>query len=127
MYEPSHTFLDGDERAMLVVFANGSLDDVTLFKLAFKFFPRILLERFNGERDLAVLDFYYLGTNFISYLKHRSRVLYQAPVKLRDVYEALEAVFKLQEYSEVHESSDGAIQILSHSILAQDFLFLFRV
>src|SRR3989344_3200248 len=120
MYQSRDPLLDGRERAVLVVLDDHGIHRLILLVLRGGGLPRIFLERFDGERDLVVLNIDDLYFHCLADLVAGLRLLDKRPVHLADVDEAFEAFFELHEHAEFSRSGDDAFDGIAHVILLDE-------
>src|SRR5690606_21962670 len=74
----------------------------------------------HGEGHLAVLHLDDLHGYGVADLEEGARVLDEAPVELRDVHEAFEALLKLDEDAEVDGTGDLALDDVAYLVLVDE-------
>ena len=109
---------------MFVEFDNNTLDDISFLELAVKFFPWVVLEGLDGERNFAVFDVDNLCLDLVTNFVELARVFYKTPIKFTDVNETFETFLNFEEYSEVNDSCNCCFEFIAERIFANDCLTL---
>src|SRR3989338_4902046 len=105
---------------MFVELDDHSIDDSVLLIFLLRFSPWILLQGFDREGDLVILDLDDFDLHLLANLKHCFRIIHETPIDLRDMYQTLESFFNLDEDAEVDKTRHFADELIAQSVVSHD-------
>ena len=119
VHEPVKALFDFHERAKLRDVANLPGDDRSHGIFLSRQQPGIGLRLLHSQRDAPVagLDVQHDHVHHVADLRHLRRVLnFFVPAHLRDMHQALDALFQLDEHSVVDDAYDFSLNLAARGI-----------